>query len=144
MATNKTWSMSAFCQYGNECLNGKNKDIQSAFRTDLKKAIAHAGYPSKDEIGVIDEITDFDMSATLSKVPELVSGFMNDEQRSFAIPAADKKTAPATIKIVEIDKKVKTGINQMGANKGQEYKSVTAAHKEVKVKSNTKDFKEKK
>lgn len=143
MATSKGWSLAAFCQYGNECINGKNKEMQSAFKSDLKKAIAHAGYPNKDEIGVIDEINDFDMSATLAKVPELVSGFMHDEQRSFAIPAADKKTAPATLRVEAVDKKVKTGIIMMeGPKKGQEYKSVTKAHEEVKVKSNTKDFKE--
>ena len=60
--TNKGFSMSAFIAFGNGCINnvnGNTPDIQSAFKTDLKKAIAHAGYPSKDETGTADEINDF-------------------------------------------------------------------------------------
>ena len=90
--TNKGFSMSAFIAFGNGCINnvnGNTPDIQSAFKTDLKKAIAHAGYPSKDEIGIVDEINDFSMDNTLGAIPDIVSKFMHDEQRSFDIPAAD-------------------------------------------------------
>lgn len=144
MATNKTFSYAAFVEYGNACINnatGKTPEMQAAFRTDLKKAIAKAGYPSKDEIGIIDTISDFDMSATLREVPNLVSGFMHDEHRAFDIPAADKKTAPASIKVVAVDKKVKKGTVMLGDKKGQEYTSTVAAHEEVKVKNHTKAFK---
>lgn len=134
MATNKSFSYAAFVAYG-------NTKMQDAFKTDLKKAIAHAGYPQKDEIGIIDTINDFDMTATLRAIPETVSGFMHDEQRAFELPAPDKKTAPATIKVVAVDKKTKTGTIAFGEHKGQAYKSTVAAHEEVKVKNNVKDFK---
>jgi hypothetical protein len=136
MATNKSFSYAAFVEYGN-----KNEKMQSAYKADLKKAIAHAGYPQKDEIGIIDTINDFDMSNIMRAIPETVSGFMHDEQRAFELPAPDKKTAPATIKVVAVDKKTKTGTIAFGEHKGQEYKSTVAAHEEVKVKNNVRDFK---
>jgi hypothetical protein len=144
MATEKSFSYAAFVAYGNACINnasGRTPEMQAAFRTDLKKAIAKAGYPQKDEIGIIDTINDFDMSATMHEIPNLVSGFMHDEKRAFNLPAPDKKTAPATLKVVSVGKKTKTGIIQMGDKKGQQYSSTTAAHEEVKVKNNTDEFK---
>lgn len=145
MATNKSFSFAAFVAYGNNCINnvnGTTPEIQTAFKADLKRAIAHANYPSKDEIGIIDEINDFDMSNTLEQVPKLVSGFMHDEQRSFDLPAPDENTAPATLRVDAVPEKVNEGTIQFGDNKGQTYKSVTAAHDEVKVKSKTKQFKQ--
>lgn len=144
MATNKGFSFASFVAYGNSCINnasGKTPEIQTAFKTDLKKAIAHAGYPSKDEIGVIDEINDFDMSATMQKIPEIVSGYMKNEQRSFDIPAADDNTCPATIKVVAVDEKVKEGTIAFGDKKGETYKSTVAAHEEVSVKNRRDKFK---
>lgn len=144
MPTNKTFSLAAFVAYGNSCINnasGNTPDIQSAFKTDLKKAIAHAGYPSKDEIGIVDEINDFDMSATMSKVPELVSGFMRDEKRSFDIPAADDNTTAATIKVVHVEEKTKEGTIMLGDKKGETYKSTIAAHDELAVKNRRGPFK---
>lgn len=144
MATNKPFSYAALCEYSNACINnatGKTPEIQAAYRTDLKKAIAKAGYPSKDEIGIIDTITDFDMSALSKVLPTMISGFMHDEQRAFEIPAADKKTAPATIKVVAVDRKVKKGTIMLGDKKGQEYTSTIGAHEEVRAKNNVKAFK---
>ena len=134
MATNKSFSYAAFVEYG-------NAHMQEAFKTDLKKAIAHAGYPQKDEIGIIDTINDFDMTATLRAIPGTVSGFMHDEQRAFELPAPDKKTAPAVVKVVAVDKKTKTGTIAFGEHKGQSYKSTVAAHEEVRVKNKLNDFK---
>lgn len=144
MATNKTFSYAAFVNYGNACINntnGKTPKMASAFKTDLKKAIAHAGYPQKDEIDIVDTINDFDMSATIREIPNFVSKFMHDEQRAFELPAPDKKTAPATIKVVEVDKKTKTGTIMLGDRKGEQYTSTVDAHEEVKVKNNVKSFK---
>ena len=109
MATNKPFSFAAFCTYGNACFNDPEKtpDIRDAFKTDLKKAIAHAGYPTKEEINIVDDINDFDMSATLQQVPKIVSGFMHDEQRNFDIPSSDSKTCAATVKVVAVDEKTK-------------------------------------
>ena len=146
MATEKVFSLAAFCAYSNSCFNnttGTTPTIQTAFKADLKKAIAHAGYPSKDEIGVVDEINDFDMSNTMSKVPEIISGFMRDEKRAFDIPAANDNTCPASIKVVAVDDKVKTGIIQMGDKKGETYESKIKAHEELSVKNRRDAFKEK-
>lgn len=142
--TNKGFSLAAFTAYGNAAINNANGNtagIQTAFKADLKKAIIHAGCPSKDEINVVDEINDFEMTNTLSKIPELVSGFMRDEQRSFDIPAADENTCAASIKVVAVPENTHEGIVQMGPNKGETYKSVTAAHEELKVKNRRDAFK---
>lgn len=147
MATNKSFSFAAWVAYGNSQINnasGKSPELQAAFRTDLKKAIAKAGYPSKDEIGIIDTIKDFDLSATLREIPSVISGFMKEEGRAFDLPAPDKKTAPATIKVVSVPKKTKKGIIQMGDKKGQPYTSTIGAHEEVRVKNKTGDFKQSK
>lgn len=143
MATSKGFSMAAFIQYGNNKINnvsGQDADIQTAFKTDLKKAIAHAGYPQKDEIGIIDEINDFDMSNTLEKVPDIISGFMHDEQRKFDIPAADDKTCPATIEVVHVDEETKEGVSKLGGVE-KPWKTTVAAHDELKVKNRRDSFK---
>lgn len=146
MATNKPFSFATFVAYGNSCINntaGKTPEIQTAFKQDLKRAIDRAGYPTKDEIGVIDEINDFDMSATLQKVPELVAGYMKTEQRSFEIPAADDNTCTATIRVVAVPEKTKTGTIRLGPNAGSEYTSTTYAHEELSVKNRRGPFKKK-
>lgn len=143
MATTKGFSMAAFIEYGNGKLNnvsGKDMEIQTAFKTDLKKAIAHAGYPSKDEIGIIDEINDFDMSNTLECVPTLVSDFMSDTGRKFDLPAPDNKTCPATIYTKHVAEDTKEGVSKLGGAE-KKWTSTIAAHDVVKVKNHTKGFK---
>ena len=144
MATSKVFSLAAFVEYGNKCINNANNAtpvMQDAFKKDLKKAIAHAGYPSKDEIGVVDEINDFELTNTLAQVPTLVSSFMRDEQRSFDLPAVDPNTCPASIKVVAVEEKTKTGTIKIGDTKGQEYSSTVAAHEEISVKNRRDAFK---
>lgn len=141
MATDKTFSMSAFVKYGNECINNQKSGIHDAFVKDFKTNLKRMGNPGPSEMGIVDQYKDWDMSNTLAEVPNLVSGFMHDEKRSFNIPAADKNTAPATLKVVAVDKKVDEGTIQFGENKGKPYKTVTAAHEEIKVKSNRDAFK---
>lgn len=133
MATNKVASKPAFIEYGNE-------NLQVAARLDFKKNAAKLGYPSKDEISIVDNAK-LDISNTLAAIPECISGYMHDEKRAFDLPAPDKKTAPATIKVVAVPKKTKTGTVMLGDKKGQTYTSTIAAHEEVKVKSRNKDFK---
>lgn len=143
MATTKGFSMAAFIEYGNGKINnvsGKDLEMQTAFKTDLKKAIAHAGYPSKDEIGIIDEINDFDMSNTLECVPQLVSDFMADTGRMFDLPAPDKKTCPATIYTQHIEEETKKGVSKLGGVEKQ-WTSTIAAHDDVKVKNRRNAFK---
>jgi hypothetical protein len=144
MATTKGFSLASFVEYGNRCINNANNStpvMQEAFKKDLKKAIAHAGYPSKDEIGVVDEINDFELTNTLAQVPTLVSSFMKDEQRAFDLPAVDPNTCPASIKVVAVDEKTKTGTIMLGDKKGEQYTSTVAAHEELSVKNRRDAFK---
>lgn len=137
----KIASLSAFVNYANEQINKKNTEISTAFKSDLKKAIAHAGYPNKDEIGIVDEINDFDMSGTMGCVGSLIGGYMKSEDRKFAIPAVDKNTAPATISIESIPEKTSAGTVLFGPSKGKPYKTTTKKHNEVTVSSNRDAFK---
>ena len=134
MATNKVASKPAFIEYG-------NAKYQEAFKADTRKNIIKMGFPNKDELDGVLAATTLDMSNTLAVMPECISNYMHDEKRAFDLPAPDKKTAPATIKVVAVPKKTKTGTVQMGPNKGGTYTSTIAAHEEVKVKSRNKDFK---
>ncbi len=140
MATTKGFSFAAFANYGNSTATPA-ANLQHAFVQDAKKFYAKAGYPSKDEIGILDEMTP-DITNTVTQIPEFVSGFMHDEQRAFDIPAADDKTAPATLKVVKVPEKVSKGIITIdGPNKGKEYKSTTKAHEEPKLKIKRDAFK---
>ena len=142
----KPFSYAAFVAYGNACINntnGNTPELQEAFKTDLKKNIAKAGYPSKDEIGIIDTINDFEMTATLKAMPSVITGFMRDEDRSFELPAADAQTAPAQLRIAPVEEKTREGVIMLGEHKGETYTSTTGAHNEYKVKSNTDAFKKK-
>ena len=140
MATNKVFSFAAFANYSNSTATPAS-NFQHAFVQDAKKFYAKAGYPSKDEIGILDEMTP-DVTNTVSQIPELITGFMHDEERSFDLPAADDKTAPATIKVVKVPEKTKEGIIQMeGPKKGQKYKTVIKAHEEPSLKVKREAFK---
>ena len=133
MATTKGSSLPCWVQYG-------NARLQEAARADFKKNAAKLGYPSKDEIGIVDNAT-MDISNTLSAIPGAVSGYMHDEGRSFDLPAPDAKTAPVTLKVVSVAKKTKTGKIMLGDKKGETYTSTIAAHEEVRAKNRTKSFK---
>lgn len=133
MATNKVPSKPAFIAYG-------EAKMQEALRADFKANIAKMGYPSKDEIGIVDS-TQLTAANTLAAVPGVISSYMRDEARAFALPAPDEKTAPANLKLVDIDKKVSTGTMTFGPKKGESYETVVDAHTEFKVSSNRGDFK---
>lgn len=133
MATNKGASTPAWVQYG-------NAKLQEAARADFKKNAKKLGYPGASEIGIVDTAT-LDISNTLSAIPGAISGYMHDESRAFDLPAPDAKTAAASIKVVAVPKKTKTGTIMLGDKKGQTYTSTVAAHDEVKVKNRTKPFK---
>ena len=139
MATSKGFSFAAFANYGNSTATPA-ANFQHAFVQDAKKFYAKAGYPSKDEIGILDEMTP-DVTNTISQIPELVVGFMHDEERSFDLPAADDKTAPATIKVVKVPENTTEGTITFGPNKGKKYKSTTKAHEEPKLKIKRDAFK---
>lgn len=140
MATNKVFSFAALANYGNSTAKSAT-NFQNAFVQDAKKFYAKAGYPRKEEISILDEITP-DVTNTVSAVPELVSGFMHDEQRAFDLPAPDDKTAPATIKVVAVEEKVSEGVVTIdGPTKGQKWTSTIAAHEEPKLKVKRDAFK---
>lgn len=139
MATSKSFSFAALANYGNSTAKAAT-NFQNAFVQDAKKYYAKAGYPSKDEIGIFDEVTP-DVTNTVSAIPEFVSGFMKDEQRSFDLPAPDDKTTSATIKVVHKDESTSTGVIQMGNRKGETYTSTVAAHDELVVKNKRNAFK---
>lgn len=141
MATNKPFSFAALANYGNSTA-APATNFQKAFVQDAKKFVAKCGYPGKDEIGIMDEKTP-DVTNTVSAIPEFVSGFMHDEQRAFDLPAPDKNTAPATIKVEHVEEKKSEGIQAMGPNKGQKWTSVVAAHDEPKIKVKRDAFKKK-
>ena len=137
--SNKPFSIAAFAEYG----RARNKAFQEAVKVDTLKNLAKMGYPNKDEAPEAVRNTELCTDNIVSSIPQLIAGFMADEGRKFDIPSAGKDIAPATIRLEPIPKKVTEGVNQLGPNKGQKYKSVTKAHTEVKVKSHNKDFKEK-
>lgn len=138
MADSKTWSLGAFAAYGKSTATPA-ANFQHAFVQDAKKFYAKAGYPSKDEIGILDTITP-DVTNTCGAIPELVAGFIHDEKRPFKLPAPDNKSTSATIKLVHVDEKKSEGETKFG-DKVQKWTSVVKAHDEYKVKNNRDDFK---
>ena len=147
MITTKGHSLSALCAWGNKAVNNKDGDtaeIQTAFRQTVKKAIDRAGYPTcKAELGIIDEINDFDVTPLAEQLPNIVVKYMQDESRALELPAPDGNTAPATLQMVHVEDKTREGVVQMGPNKGDKYISTTAAHDEFKLKHKTDKFKKK-
>jgi hypothetical protein len=145
MITTKGHSLSALAEWGNQAFNNKGGDtaeFQTAFRETLKKGIKRAGYPSCEaELGIIDEINDFDVTLISEQIPNILSKYMQQTSRAVNLPAVDANTAPATLKMVHKDEKTKTGIIQMGDRKGEEYTSTTAEHDEYYLKQHTDEFK---
>ena len=76
MITTKGHSIAAVCEWANKAVNNKNGDtaeIQTAFRETLKKGIKRAGYPSCEaELGIIDEISDFDVTPMAEQLPNVI------------------------------------------------------------------------
>lgn len=136
--TSKGFSFAAFVEYGNRQFNTKESQFSEAVRKDIKKSVS--GIMTAEEISMIDNV-DIDMSNTLALVPELVSSFMNDEDRAFTLPAPNPSTCSATIKMVDKDRETKTGTIQFGENAGKEYKTTIEAHTEFSVKNNRDNFK---
>lgn len=137
------FSMSAFVTYGNNAINntkGKSSNIQEAFRADLKKNIALAGYPTKDEIGIIDTIDNFTMENTLKHVPQIIAEYMRDENRKFNIPAPDGSCTEATLEIVHKETKTSSGVSKMGGV-DKPWESTIKEHDEYSVSNRRDPFK---
>ena len=145
MKTDKSFSASEFAKYTNKVVNNSDKkhaETSNAMKTFLEKTIKKMGCPNQDELhDAVQSFNEVDATPIADQIPTIVSGFMTEEGRKFDIPSLDKSVAKATIGLREIPAKTKTGVIQFGENKGGTYKSTTAAHTEVYVKSNTKIFK---
>ncbi len=135
----KVFSFAALVAYG-KSTSAPASNFQNAFREDAKKFYVKAGCPSKDELGILDEITP-DVTNTVSQIPEFVAGFMHDEDRAFTIPAADDNTAPGTISYDKKAEKTTSGVQTIGPNAGKPWTSTIKAHSELKLKVNRDAFK---
>lgn len=146
MVTQKSHSIAAIAEWANRAANNTNgttPEIQSAFRETLKAGIKKANYPSCEaELAIIDEINDFDVTPLAEQLPNAVAKYMAETGRAINLPAVDNATAPGTLKLVHKEEQTKTGVNQLGPNKGETYESTTAAHDEYRIKSNNKQFKQ--
>jgi len=143
--TDKAFSKAVWGGYLNKIANNVDNhhdEDQAAVRTFVEKTIRKMGCPNQDEVhDVVQNFKDFDLTPLAERIPAWVGGVMAEERMAFNIPAANANTAPATIKVRAVDKKVKEGTIMFGENKGKPYKSEVEAHEEVFVKNFTKAFK---
>lgn len=134
------FSVSAFVNYTNDTVNNKETELSSAFRKDVKEAIKLCGYPTKDEIDIVDTVEGLKMSNVAAAIPAHIGTFMKDEDRDFEIPATDEETCPAAISRVHKDEVTKEGVSMMGGVE-KKWTSTVKAHNEYFVKNKRKAFK---
>lgn len=135
-----SFSISSFVAYGNTQVNTPDSNLSKAFRKDVKEAIKLAGYPTKNEIDVIDTLENLSMKNTLEQVPSLVGNYMKDTENNFDIPSVDGETCAVSIVRTHRDEVTKTGTSKMGGAE-KEWTSTIAAHNEYYVKNRRKPFK---
>lgn len=134
------FSLSNFVNYVNDQVNKTEADLGAAFRKDVKEAIKLCGYPTKEEIDIVDTIEGLKMTNTAEQIPMLVGKYMVDEDRDFEIPAVDDQTCGAAIVRVHKDDVTKTGTSNMNGVE-KEWTSTVVAHNEYFVKNRRKPFK---
>lgn len=135
-----SFSISSFVNYGNDQVNNKETALSAAFRKDVKEAIRVAGYPTKDEIDIIDTIDNLKMTNTLEEVPGLVANYIKDTDHDFELPRTDEETVAASISRRHVDEVTKSGVSSMGGTE-KTWTSTVAAHNEYFVKNKRKPFK---
>lgn len=135
-----SFSLSSFVNYCNEQTAKKESALSTAFRQDVKAAVALAGYPTKDEIDIFDSIEGLKMTHLAEQIPAAVASYMKDENRDFEIPATDSETCAAAICRTHKDEVTKTGTSNMGGEE-KEWTSTIAAHNEYFIKNRRKPFK---
>lgn len=135
-----TFSLATFVNYVNDQTANKETPLSTAFRKDVKAAIALAGYPTKDEIDIIDTIEGLKMSNVAEQIPGVVGGYIKAEDRDFEIPATDAETCSVAISRKHVDEITKTGTSNMNGVE-KEWSSTIAAHNEYFVKNRRKPFK---
>lgn len=135
----QSFSLANFVNYMNDQVNKKETDLSTAFRKDVKAAIALAGYPTKDEIDIIDTLDGIKMSNVAAQIPSVVGGFMKDNQRAFEIPATDDKTCTLVIGRKPVEERIKEGTSNMSGEE-KTWKCRIAAHTEYFAKNKRKPF----
>ena len=135
-----SFSISSFVNYGNDQVNNKETALSAAFRKDVKDAIKLAGYPTKDEIDIIDTMDNIKMTNTLEQIPALVGNYIKDTDHDFEIPRTDEETCAVSIARRHVDETIKSGVSVMGGVE-KSWTSVVAAHNEYYVKNKRKPFK---
>lgn len=142
MNTDKGFSAASWTEYCNKVANKKESDTNKAVKTFVEKTVKQLGYPNKDEAhDIIQGYNDYDLTPIAEVVPNMVSGYMQTEGRTFNLPAPNKTSAAAKIGLRHVDQKTKTGTIMFGERKGQTYKTTVAAHDEYYVKNFAKVFK---
>ena len=140
--TNGIFSAATFAEYANKAANKKESDTNKAIKTFVEKTVKDLGYPNKDEAhDIIQGYDKYDITPIADVIPDMVSGYIYDTERSFNLPAPNDYSSPAKIGIRYVDKKENTGTIMFGEHKGESYKSVTESHNEFFVKNFTKAFK---
>lgn len=135
-----SFSLSAFINYGNDQVSKPGSDISTAFRKDIKAAVALAGYPTKEEIDIFDTIEGLKMTNTMEQIPALVAHFIEDEDRDFEIPSVNPETCAVSVVKKHVDEITKSGTSNMNGVEKQ-WTSTIGAHNEYYVKNRRKPFK---
>lgn len=135
-----SFSLSSFINYSNDQVSTTDSVMSTAFRKDVKNAIILAGYPTKEEIDIIDTIEGLKMTNTAEAIPGFIASYMKDTDRDFDIPMADDKTCAASIVRRHVDEITKSGTSNMNGVE-KEWVSTIAEHNEYYVKNRRKPFK---
>jgi hypothetical protein len=106
MATSKGFSLAAFANYSNSTA-APATNFQHAFVQDAKKFYAKAGYPSKDEIGILDEV----LKDVADEVGELKEKTIEPLDGSIVIPPVTGNTTYIGVNIDSEDKHIVLGDN---------------------------------
>jgi len=132
-----SFSLSNFVNYMNDQAANKETALSQAFRKDVKAAIALAGYPTKDEIDIIDTIDGIKMTNTAGQIQNVIGSYMKEQGRTFVIPATDDNTCELVIGRKPVEDRIKEGVGPAG-----EWKNLIKAHTEYFAKNKRKPFTE--
>lgn len=136
-----SFSLSNFVNYMNDQAANKETALSQAFRKDVKAAIALAGYPTKDEIDIIDTIEGIKMTNTAGQIQNTVASYMKDQGRTFVIPSTDENTCELVIGRKPVEDKIKEGVSVIGGDE-KPWKCRIKAHTEYFAKNKRKPFTE--
>ena len=130
-----SYSLSHFVNYMNDQTSKKETELSQAFRKDVKAAIALAGYPTKDEIDIIDTVEGLKMTNTATVMNKSIAEYIKATDRAFEIPPVDEETCRCVIGRVDKPEDIKEGTGPNGA-----WKNLVKAHTEYFAKNKRKPF----